>query len=194
MATKNTLLMQSARTSLEDKWPIAILGFLIYTILSSISSYISIIIAGPFAIGVALFSLNISRNKEFKIEQLFSGFYNFLNGLIAYLLILIYVILWALLFIIPGIIKGISFSMTFFILSDYPNLSPQEAMEKSKNMMEGYKMKYFRLSLRFFGWSLLCILTLGIGFLWLIPYMYVTFAKFYDDLKTDPLEEIGTQI
>ncbi|WP_369292780.1 DUF975 family protein, partial [Saccharophagus degradans] len=48
--------------------------------------------------------------------------------------------------------------------------------------------------LRFLGWAILCLLTLGIGFLWLIPYMYVTYAKFYDDLKIDPLQEIGESI
>ena len=50
-------------------------------------------------------------------------------------------------------------------------------------MMDGYKLKFFYLGLRFFGLGLLCILTLGIGFFWLIPYMQVTFSKFYDDLK-----------
>ena len=64
-----------------------------------------------------------------------------------------------------------------------PDLSPSEALRKSKEMMDGYKMKYFTLSLRFFGLALLCVLTLGIGFLWLAPYMQVTVAKFYDDLR-----------
>ncbi|NJB83202.1 DUF975 family protein [Wenyingzhuangia aestuarii] len=194
MATENTSLMHSARKSLENKWGIAIGTFLIYTIIISIGSYAAIIITGPFALGLAFFSLNLSRNKEVKIEQIFDGFKRFTDGLIAYLLILLYVLLWTLLFIIPGIIKAFSYSMTFFIMVDEPNLSPQEAMAKSQEMMDGYKMKYFRLTLRFMGWSLLCMLTFGIGFLWLIPYMYVTNAKFYEDLKTDPLQEIGIEI
>lgn len=194
MATENTSLMHSARKSLENKWGIAIGTFLIYTIIISVGSYAAIIIAGPFALGLAFFSLNLSRNKEVKIEQIFDGFKRFTDGLIAYLLILLYVLLWTLLFIIPGIIKAFSYSMTFFIMVDEPNLSPQEAMAKSQEMMDGYKMKYFRLTLRFMGWSLLCMLTFGIGFLWLIPYMYVTNAKFYEDLKTDPLQEIGIEI
>lgn len=33
------------------------------------------------------------------------------------------------------------------------------------------------------GLALLCILTLGIGFFWLIPYTQVCMAKFYDDVK-----------
>jgi hypothetical protein len=33
------------------------------------------------------------------------------------------------------------------------------------------------------GWALLSVLSLGIGLLWLMPYMTVSFAKFYDDIK-----------
>jgi uncharacterized membrane protein len=39
--------------------------------------------------------------------------------------------------------------------------------------------------LSFIGWALLCILSLGIGFLWLIPYVNVSLAKFYQDIKGD---------
>jgi hypothetical protein len=39
------------------------------------------------------------------------------------------------------------------------------------------------LSLRLLLLAILCILTLGIGFLWLIPYVHVTMAKFYDDVR-----------
>ena len=103
--------------------------------------------------------------------------------MLAYILVGIYTILWLLLLIIPGIIAAISYSQTFFILADDNTLRPSEAIDKSKKMMDGYKLKYFYLCLRFLGLALLCVLTLGIGFLWLIPYMYVTCAKFYEDVK-----------
>jgi len=189
MTTENKTLMQAARTSLENKWGLAIVTFLVYKIIVSISSYAGIIIAGPFSLGVALFSLNISRNNEIKLKQIFDGFKRFGDSLIAYLLILVQVILWTLLLIVPGVIKAISYSMTYFIMIDEPSLKPKEAMDKSEQMMNGFKMKYFRLLLRFSGWSLVCILTLGIGFLWLIPYMYVTNAKFYEDIKNSVATE-----
>jgi uncharacterized membrane protein len=58
-----------------------------------------------------------------------------------------------------------------------------QAIDLSKKMMNGYKMKYFTLSLRYVLLSLLCLLTLGIGFLWLIPYINIVNARFYDDIK-----------
>jgi uncharacterized membrane protein len=49
--------------------------------------------------------------------------------------------------------------------------------------MLGNKAKSFRLGLSFIGWAILSIFTFGIGLLWLIPYMNVSVAKFYDDIK-----------
>jgi len=99
----------------------------------------------------------------------------------------LFILLWTLLLIVPGIIAAISYSMTFFILADDPSIGAEAAIEKSKRMMDGYKLKYFYLCLRYFLLILLCILTLGIGFLWLTPYMHVGFAKFYDDIKGEPV-------
>jgi uncharacterized membrane protein len=101
---------------------------------------------------------------------------------------ILYILLWSLLFIIPGIIVAISYSMVFFILVDDPNIKITEALKKSKKMMFGYKWKYFCLGFRFIGWILLAALTFGVGFLWLLPYMQVSYAKFYDDIKKEQLK------
>lgn len=49
--------------------------------------------------------------------------------------------------------------------------------------MDGHKWQLFCLHLSFIGWWLLCILTLGIGTLWLAPYSQNSTAAFYEDLK-----------
>ncbi len=196
MNTENVTLMRAARESLKGKWGLAILTFLIYILITStpgttrsygsmltFSSALTLILNGPLALGAAIFSLSISRGKEARLEQIFLGFNNFSTALITYLLLVVYILLWTLLLIIPGIIAALGYSMTFFILSDDPLIRPQDALKKSKSMMEGYKLKLFYLWLRFFLLGLLCILTLGIGFLWLIPFVHITMAKFYDDIK-----------
>ena len=86
---------------------------------------------------------------------------------------------------IAGIIAAIAYSQTFYILAEDDTIGSMEALRKSKEMMNGYKWKYFCLGLRFIGWALLCVLTVGIGFLWLSPYIQVSYAKFYEDLKTN---------
>jgi uncharacterized membrane protein len=197
MITENVVLMRNARESLTGKWGLAIGTFVIYFIISgaiqAISreipsvGIISLIIGGPFALGIATFSLALSRNQDARLEQIFQGFNNFGTALVAYLLMILFIVLWALLLIVPGIIAAISYSLTFFILSEDPSMKAMDAIDKSKKMMDGYKWKYFCLMLRFIGWSLLCLLTLGIGFLWLVPYIQVTLAKFYDDVKANQI-------
>lgn len=125
----------------------------------------------------------VRESQKPRIETLFEGFNNFKSAFVLNLLIGVFVFLWSLLFIIPGIIAGISYSQAFFILVDEPEIGAYEAIKKSKQMMMGKKGKYFMLSLSFLGWALLCVVTLGIGFLWLAPYMQTTFAQFYQDIK-----------
>ena len=193
MKTENLVLMQMARKSLKEKWGLAVGTFVVYMLIIGaiqatteffpLAGLLLLAISGPMALGIAIFSINISRNQDARLEQIFQGFNNFSTSLGAYLLMLLFIFLWTLLLIIPGIIAVLSYSMTFYILADDNSIGAMEAIDKSKKMMDGYKWKYFCLGLRFIGWSLLCILTLGIGFLWLLPYMQVSMVKFYDDIK-----------
>jgi uncharacterized membrane protein len=188
--TENKLLMAQARESLRGKWGVAIGAFVVYMlivvgiqIIPILGAIVSLIITGPMVLGIAIFALSISRNQNTEVGLIFKGFNRFGIALGAYLLMLIFIILWMLLLIIPGIIAALSYALTFYNLADNESIGSLEAITKSKEMMRGNKWKLFCLYFRFLGWALLCILTAGIGFLWLIPYMQVSMAKFYDDVK-----------
>ena len=101
------------------------------------------------------------------------------------LLVGILTFLWSLLFVIPGIIKMFSYSMTPYILYEYPELGASEAIHRSRMMMRGHKFDLFWLYLGFLGWFLLCILTAGIGIIWLAPYVESAKAAFYEEVKAD---------
>jgi uncharacterized membrane protein len=143
----------------------------------------TLLITGPMTLGLAYFSLSIARDQNAQLQQIFDGFNNFGTALGAYLLMILFIFLWMLLLIIPGIIAALSYAMIFYIIADDPKIGPLDAIDKSKQMMNGYKMKLFLMFLMFLGMALLCILTLGIGFLWFIPFANVTLAKFYMDIK-----------
>jgi len=85
--------------------------------------------------------------------------------------------------LIPVIMAQYRYSMTYFVINEMPGIGPLEAIRHSCQMMHGNKWKFFCLQWRFFGWALLCILTLGIGFIWLWPYMMTSMACFYNDLR-----------
>ena len=188
--TENKMLMANARDSLRGFWGLAIGALIIYflvfcvlglfPVIGTIATYI---IVGPMTVGGVRFTLSVSRREKPEIGQLFSGFDRFGTHLAAYLLQTLFVCLWTLLLIIPGIIAALSYSMTYFIIAEDPSISASEAITKSKKMMKGNKWKLSYLGFRFTGWFLLVMLSFGIGFLWVGPYMYVSYAKFYDDLK-----------
>jgi len=115
--------------------------------------------------------------------MVFSSFNRFGTALAAYFFVNLFVLLWSILLIIPGIIAALSYSMTYYILADNQSMGALDAISVSKKMMQGSKWKFFCLGWRFFGWSLLCVLTLGIGFFWLIPYMDCSLVKFYEDVR-----------
>lgn len=79
------------------------------------------------------------------------------------------------------IVKSLSYRMTFYVMVDF-NLSGRKAISKSVELMKGYKAKLFRLGLSFFGWYLLCMITFGIGTIFLAPYVEATVAEFYAEL------------
>lgn len=155
-------------------------------IISGISStFIGIIIVGPFYIGMNLFYLRAVRNQEASYGDLFEPIVkgDFVRTMILYLLKVIYTLLWSLLFFIPGIVKAYSYSMAEFIAIDNPNMSSNDCITASKQLMQGKKLKLFLLDLSFFGWVLLTMLTLGILAIIVAPYQYATRAAFYEDIR-----------
>ena len=147
---------------------------------------VAAVTAGPFLLGYNTLALNIMRYRDAKIERLFEGFRNFLRAFLLCLINGLLVLLWTLLLIVPGIIKSLSYSMSYFILADNPHMSSNDARKLSAQIMHGNKARLFRLHLSFLGWWILCILTLGILFLWIIPYHRAAVASFYHGLTVRP--------
>ena len=77
----------------------------------------------------------------------------------------------------------ISFSQALFILNDNPKLNSREVLSMSFDMMEDYVVDYFLLLLSFIGWIILGLFTFGLLYIWLVPYMYLTMAYFYEHIK-----------
>ena len=152
---------------------------------TSISLVAPFILSGPILLGITMFLLEVARKGDGEFETGFNGFKNFGPALVAYLLTTIFIALWSLLLVIPGIVATFSYSMTFYILADNPGMSGSEAIKKSKQMMKGHKWELFCLGLSFIGWILLGIITLGIGFLWIGPYMCTAYAHFYEYVKEE---------
>lgn len=98
-------------------------------------------------------------------------------GLIGYIASLIYLT-----------VKSYYYTLSFYILYDNQNKTGKEIVEESQKLMTGNRWSFFWLGLTFIGWAILAAFTFGIGMLWLMPYIIVTFVAFYESLvgnKTD---------
>lgn len=165
-------------------------------ILGAVMAVVSILIIvrlvqyviGSFvSLGLIQYNLDLIDGKDVEFGQIFSKASMFGKAFWLRLRMDIFTFLWTLLLIIPGIIKSYAYSMSGFILAENSEMTAKEAMKVSEKMMAGNKWRLFCLQFSFIGWQLLCILSLGIGFLWLTPYMNAATAAFYDEISREPL-------
>ena len=146
-------------------------------------SIVSLILGGPVYFGVSSYFLKLARYETAEFNDMFTGFRLFKVNFVLHLLMLIFTLLWALLLVVPGIIAAIKYSMAFYILNDNPEIGAMEAIRRSKEMMEGHKMRFAEMWLSFLGWFLLGIVTFGLGMIYAVPYYRAAKANFYLDLK-----------
>ena len=143
---------------------------------------ISILVSSFLTIGATSFYLKLSRNQKVSYGELFSKTGLWLTCFVAMLMMSIFTSLWSLLLIIPGIIASYAYRQTLYVIADNPKIGGLEAITRSKELMKGHKMDLFVLDLSFFGWAILAGFTFGLLYFWLIPYMNVTYANFYNSL------------
>jgi len=188
---ENSELTRRARSDLQGNWGVGVGVTLLHIVITQavsnlvpvIGPFLSFFLSAPLSLGLAIVFLHMARENGPEVGQLFAGFASFWNALGVYLLTFIFVVLWSLLLIIPGIIASISYSQVYYLLADHPNLEPIDAIRSSKVLMQGHKWQYFCLGFRLLGWVLLSLLTLGIGLLWVMPYMQTAYAEFYLELR-----------
>lgn len=78
--------------------------------------------------------------------------------------------------------RSLLYSLTTYVAYDNPNMSSSEVVNESARIMKGNRGKYILLGLSFIGWVILGIITFGIGFLWITPYIEIAEICFYEHL------------
>lgn len=188
-------LKSLAKSQIKGNIGILFLVSLIVTALSVVCSYIpvvgslatSIVLTPAFSFATIAIYLGLTAGKKPVVADTFKGFQHFWVSFKTTFLVGLFTTLWSLLFVVPGIIKALSYSQAMYIVAENPEVDAMEAINRSKKMMDGHKMDLFVLQLSFIGWALLGMLTFGILYIWLIPYMNATMANFYNSIK--PVEE-----
>ena len=110
-------------------------------------------------------------------------------GFLARLGVILYIVslIWA-------IVKGFSYVLAQYILYDNPDMDSKSIVEKSEELMQGHKWAWFWLPITFIGWFILSVFTLGIGMLWIAPYLQVALVIFYEDLAGNTISTEPTEV
>lgn len=202
MTSPNLIHMRTAREKLKNNWSTAFLVGLTLMIPTLISESLKAIgsvevggmedislgliptlVAGPLALGFSIYSLNLFRNGSADYNNIFDGFKSLGKILGVYFLMIVLVILGMILLIIPGIILAFGFSMAYFVMIDKPELGIVDTLKESWKIMKGNKTKLLGLSLRFIPWAILGILCLVVGVIFVLPWMQMSYASFYEEIK-----------
>lgn len=160
----------------------------------SITTLLSVLVLPlQYAFYVALLERTRGNEEEvmhYTLQYTINRAYANTRFLVAGLLIIVISMVAAIFTLgIGAIIVSYMYSMVPYLLHDYPELTPREAMKISREMMSGHKWNLFVLDLTFIGWILLAFCTAGVGMLFVQPYMLTARAAFYDDLRAEKLVE-----
>lgn len=250
-------LLNETLVLMKGHWPQAIAIFFVFNLIiglvqaiPGVGGFLSLLISGPFSVGISLYSVKIVNDNFPKFQDLLFGFqYNLGNNILAYfiiipivfivgvvlmilfclinflvfllilnlvytqsyeaflntmdwealltpfklfsftlaidsiLLILFCVLSFCFSLILPWIIAYIPFAMTFFIMAEDTSIDAWDAVQKSWNLMKGYKFNFFILNVVLLLIFALTPFTLFIGLLWYIPFSYVITANYYKKIK-----------
>ena len=187
-------LRDRAWNSLSGKYWSLIIMLLVIALISGAAGSFTMgllsLLTLPMSYALSVAFLNVSRTQcNPQLESMFTVYRdNFLKAFLVPLLQRLFVSLWSLLFVIPGVIMAYAYSMAIYVANDNPELSAMDAIRKSRELMDGHKWDLFVLDLSFIGWILLCLLTCGIGFFFLAPYIEMAHVEFYRELTEQVTE------
>lgn len=157
----------------QEKEIVELVGF--GYILSALSSAI-------IGFGTLSFFIKVSRNEEVTYKEIFAKKEMFMTFLLLSTIIEVLTTFFTIFLVVPGIIAALAYSQAMYIQLDNPEKSVLDCIQESKTLMNGHKEEYILLGLSFLGWIILGVFTLGILYFWLIPYISVTQANFYNSL------------
>ena len=190
------------------------------TIIFYIADFLISLITFLLSAGVIYFHLHIARRQKPALGMVFYAFKNhpdrfLLAGILLTLLmvlaavpaglgILLYyiteksvlaivrlVILAALSVLLIAFVQ-LQYALTVYLMLDHAESGVIEALRTSRKMMKGNRKRLLYQFFSFLGLHVLSVLSMGIGYLWVLPYQFQTTANFYLDI-TGELDQVLMQ-
>lgn len=190
------------------------------TIIFYIADFLISLIAFLLSAGVIYFHLHIARRQKPTLGMVFHAFKNhpdrfLLAGILLTLLtvvaavpaglgvalylvsrnsvrtIVCLVMLAALSVLLVAFVQ-LQYALTVYLMLDHMEFGVIEALRTSRKMMKGNRKRLLYQFFSFLGLHVLSILSIGIGYLWVLPYQFQTTANLYMDI-TGELDRVQMQ-
>ena len=157
-------------------------------LISGILGIIGSMVETLFMVGYAKYCLDFVRGKKSERKSELKDIFGFATKhfwtiFLVDLLVALIIIGGFFLLVIPGIILAIGHTFYQEVCVDNIDASIGEIISKSWQLTNGHKVDIFVLMLSFIGWTILATFTLGILYIWLFPYMLITFVLLYEQLN-----------
>lgn len=180
--------------------------------LATIIDLLVTIIVSFAGFGIIGAAIEMSRGNEITLYNVFAKpFKNIKNILLYYLLIALVFVGYFMLLLIPFInifvIMSSIIAIPILLIYFYPVLDMLiyiimdenqeklpflETLKKANQVVKGHRVEYYGMAFSFIGWFILAIFTLGILYIWLIPYYTTSMANMYrtwiNEAKYEPAE------
>lgn len=167
-----------------------IVVLIVAAIVLAIGIALDVLLLNPVQVGINRFMVKNLDDTARIAEVGYTFDHNYKNGVKVMFFKDLYVVLWSLLFIVPGIYKAYQYRMVPYILGENPDMTYQEVLQRSKDMMDGQKWDAFVLDLSFILWHMLGGITCGLAEIFYVaPYVNLTDAALYSRLSRKDLAD-----
>lgn len=165
--------------------PIIMAVLAVALVVMVIALALKIAVFAPLEVGCQRFFIVNRFQEKAQINNVAFGFKSNWKNIVKVMFFKnLYLFLWSLLCFVPGIIKGYSYRLVPYLLAENPDMTSDEAITLSRQMMNGQKMNAFVYDLSFIGWMLLSACTCGILYIFYVgPYKKCSDAELYTAIK-----------
>lgn len=160
------------------------ISLLILLTVPSLVNFLNVIVTIillPITVAIFLLGINRARELEITVSQIFNHFGDMPSLVGAYLLVTVFTILGFIALVLPGIYLAVAYSFTLPLIAD-KKLGVWEAMELSRKTITKQWFRFFGLGLVAGLVIVISAIPLGIGLIWSIPAVYLTYGLIYHRL------------
>ena len=156
-----------------DQSVIGILGIVFQLVIT--------VVALPMGFAIMIMAMRHAHNKSVSAGEIFKHFGSMGGLVVAYLIQFIFIMIGMVLLVVPGIylIFAYMFAMPLVVEK---RMGAWQALETSRKAVTKVWFRFFGLTMLISLINMLGVLTLGIAWIWTIPWSVLTIAMVYEKI------------